>query len=128
MVGHPLEQGLAELAGRPLRQPGEFLAVALDDEPLEAALEVGSGVPADLNALVGLRRNLHSEGRRRGSVVPHVARLCGGFLEMKKIAAMAEAYCVMVAPHNPMGPLATAVSAHFAACTPNFLVLENTPD
>jgi galactonate dehydratase len=47
---------------------------------------------------------------------------------MKKIAAMAEAYCVMVAPHNPMGPLATAVSAHFAACTPNFLVLEYTPD
>ena len=33
--------------------------------------------------------------------------LCGGLLEMKKIAAMAEAHYVMVAPHNPMGPVAT---------------------
>ncbi len=33
--------------------------------------------------------------------------VCGGLLEMKKIAAMAEAHYVMVAPHNPMGPVAT---------------------
>jgi galactonate dehydratase len=54
--------------------------------------------------------------------------LCGGLLEMKKIAAMAEAHDVMVAPHNPMGPVATVVNAHFATCTPNFLILEYTPD
>lgn len=54
--------------------------------------------------------------------------LCGGFLEMKKIAAMAEAHGVMVAPHNPMGPVATVVNVHFAACTPNFLILEYHPD
>jgi galactonate dehydratase len=54
--------------------------------------------------------------------------VCGGFLEMKKIAAMAEAHYVMVAPHNPMGPLATTVNVHFAASTPNFLVLEYHPD
>src|SRR5262249_34515200 len=54
--------------------------------------------------------------------------LCGGLLEMKKIAAMAEAHYVMVAPHNPMGPVATAVNVHFAACTPNFLILEYHPD
>ena len=34
----------------------------------------------------------------------------------------------MVAPHNPMGPLATAINVHFAASTPNFLILEYTPD
>ncbi len=54
--------------------------------------------------------------------------LCGGFLEMKKIAALAEAHYVMVAPHNPMGPVATVVNVHFAACTPNFLILEYHPD
>ena len=54
--------------------------------------------------------------------------LCGGFLEMKKIAAMAEAHYVMVAPHNPMGPVATVVNVHFAASTPNFLILEYHPD
>lgn len=54
--------------------------------------------------------------------------ICGGLMEMKKIAAMAEAHYVMVAPHNPMGPVATAVNVHFAASTPNFLVLEYHPD
>lgn len=52
----------------------------------------------------------------------------GGLLEQKKIASMAEAFCVTVAPHNPMGPVATAVNVQFAACTPNFLILEYNPD
>src|SRR6266851_9313029 len=50
--------------------------------------------------------------------------LCGGVLEMKKIAAMAEAQSMMIAPHNPMSPLGTAVNVHFAASTPNFYILE----
>jgi galactonate dehydratase len=54
---------------------------------------------------------------------------CGGVLTLKKIAAMAEAQYIMVAPHNPMSPLATAVNVHFAASTPNFLILEyRAPD
>ena len=53
---------------------------------------------------------------------------CGGLTEMKKIAALAEAAYVMVAPHNPMGPIATAVNVHFAASTPNFKILEYRPD
>jgi galactonate dehydratase len=48
----------------------------------------------------------------------------GGLLEMRKIAAIAEAHFVPIAPHNPMGPLATAVNVHFAAATPNFKILE----
>jgi galactonate dehydratase len=52
----------------------------------------------------------------------------GGILECKKIAAMAEAFYCSVAPHNPMGPLATVVNVHLAACTPNFLILEYVPD
>ena len=50
--------------------------------------------------------------------------VCGGLLEMRKIAAIAEAHYVTVAPHNPMGPIATAVNVHFAAATANFKVLE----
>ena len=50
--------------------------------------------------------------------------VCGGLLEMRKIAAIAEAHYVTMAPHNPMGPLATAVNVHFAAATPNFKILE----
>lgn len=50
---------------------------------------------------------------------------CGGLLEAKKIAAMAETYYVSVAPHNPLGPVANAAALHFALSTPNFLIQED---
>jgi galactonate dehydratase len=50
--------------------------------------------------------------------------VCGGLLEMRKIAIIAEAHYITVAPHNPMGPLATAVNVHFAAASHNFTILE----
>ncbi len=50
--------------------------------------------------------------------------ICGGLLEMRNIAAIAAAHYVTVAPHNPMGPIATAVNVHFAASIHNFLILE----
>jgi galactonate dehydratase len=52
----------------------------------------------------------------------------GGLLECKKIAAMAEAFYVQLAPHNPMGPVATATNVHLSATSPNFLILEYIPD
>jgi len=52
----------------------------------------------------------------------------GGFLETKKIAAMAEAYYVSVAPHNCDGPLKTIAAIHLAANIPNFLILETFQD
>ncbi len=48
----------------------------------------------------------------------------GGILETKKISAMAEVYYVGVAPHNPNGPVATAVCLHLDASTPNFTIQE----
>lgn len=48
----------------------------------------------------------------------------GGITECKKIAALAEAYYVQLAPHNPQGPLSTAAAAHLAMAIPNFLILE----
>jgi galactonate dehydratase len=56
-------------------------------------------------------------------VMPDLART-GGVLEMKKIAAMADAHYVPVAPHNMVGPVATIASSHLCACIPNFLILE----
>ena len=50
---------------------------------------------------------------------------CGGISEMRRIAALAEIYGIQVAPHNPKGPVATAVSVHVAAAIPNFLTLEH---
>lgn len=51
----------------------------------------------------------------------------GGISEMRRIASIAEAHYVSLAPHNPMGPLATAVNIHFCAAQPNFKVLEYKP-
>ncbi|KWV41931.1 isomerase [Rhizobium altiplani] len=48
----------------------------------------------------------------------------GGISEMRRIATLAEAHFVGVAPHNPMGPLATAVNVHFSAAAQNFRILE----
>jgi L-alanine-DL-glutamate epimerase-like enolase superfamily enzyme len=47
-----------------------------------------------------------------------------GFAESVKIAAMADAFEVNVAPHNFYGPLATMMSAHFSAVVPNFRIME----
>ncbi|MDQ2804831.1 MAG: mandelate racemase/muconate lactonizing enzyme family protein [Pseudomonadota bacterium] len=47
-----------------------------------------------------------------------------GIMEAMKIAAMADAYEVNVAPHNFNGHLGTLMSAHFCAAIPNFQVAE----
>ena len=48
----------------------------------------------------------------------------GGIWEGRKIAAIAEAYDMGVAPHCPLGPLALASSLQLDACTPNFVIQE----
>lgn len=52
----------------------------------------------------------------------------GGFMEMKKIAAMAEANYISVAPHNCDGPGKLMASIHLCANIPNFLILETFAD
>ena len=47
-----------------------------------------------------------------------------GILEAMKIAAMAEAYEINVAPHNFNGHFGTLMSAHFSAAVANFQVME----
>ncbi|MFB6150851.1 MAG: galactonate dehydratase [Haloarculaceae archaeon] len=50
----------------------------------------------------------------------------GGITEVRKIAAMAEAYDVALAPHCPLGPIALAASIQVDACTPNALIQEQS--
>lgn len=52
--------------------------------------------------------------------------LCGGLLEERKIAAMAEAYDMAVAPHAPYGPVALAATFQVDACTPNMFIQEQS--
>ena len=48
----------------------------------------------------------------------------GGITEVRKIAAMAEAYYVQIAPHNPLGPISLAAGLQVAGSVPNFLCQE----
>lgn len=50
----------------------------------------------------------------------------GGIMEVKKIAAMAEAFDVSVAPHCPLGPIALASCLQLDACTPNAIIQEQS--
>jgi galactonate dehydratase len=65
---------------------------------------------------------------RAADIIQPDVCLMGGLWEMKKVAAMAEAEYVTVAPHNPCGPVATAVNVHFCLSTHNFEILEYHPD
>ncbi|KAF2092080.1 D-galactonate dehydratase [Saccharata proteae CBS 121410] len=49
---------------------------------------------------------------------------CGGISELKRIAAMAEAYDVAIAPHCPLGPIALAACLQIGLCTPNHVIQE----
>ena len=50
----------------------------------------------------------------------------GGITEVKKIAAMAEAYDVAMAPHCPLGPLALAACLQVDACSSNAFIQEQS--
>ncbi len=52
--------------------------------------------------------------------------LCGGITGARKVAALAEAHHVQVAPHNPLSPLGLAACLHLAAAIPNFAIQEYT--
>jgi galactonate dehydratase len=54
---------------------------------------------------------------------PDIAH-AGGISETRRIATMAEAYDVAIAPHCPLGPVAFAASLQVALATPNFAILE----
>jgi len=58
-----------------------------------------------------------------GLIQPDICH-AGGISELKKIAAMAEAYYVGIQPHNPYGPINTMAALQLDACTPNFMIQE----
>lgn len=49
---------------------------------------------------------------------------CGGISEIRRIAAMCEAYDVGLAPHCPLGPISLAASIQVALSCPNFVIQE----
>ena len=50
---------------------------------------------------------------------------CGGFTESRRIAALADAYRIALAPHNPQGPVSTAASLEFGFSQPSYIICES---
>lgn len=89
--------------------------------PLKAQLRVPLATGESLYNRFEFLRLLACRG---ADIVQPDICVVGGMTEMRRIATLAEAHYVPVAPHNPMGPLATAVNLHFAAACQNFKILE----
>jgi len=63
--------------------------------------------------------------KRACSVLQPDITHCGGLSEVRRIAAMAEAYRVALAPHNPQGPVSTAASLELGFATPSYAICES---
>jgi galactonate dehydratase len=101
-------------------------------EDIESIAKVADRV--DLPIAAG-ERHAHMHGVREliereiiDVVQPDTGR-AGGLLQMKKIAAMAEAHGIMMAPHSgSLGPIAEYAAIHLLATLPNTLILEHLED
>ncbi len=63
------------------------------------------------------------ENRATDIIMPDLAK-AGGIMEAKRIADIADAYYVPIAPHNVSSPLGMMAACHVMAAVPNFLLLE----
>lgn len=75
--------------------------------------------------LVGIHAFRELFEKRAASVIQPDITHCGGLSEVRRISAMAEAYRVAVAPHNPQGPVSTAASIEFGFSAPSYIICEN---
>lgn len=75
-------------------------------------------------SLYGLRENHAYIAAGAVDILMPDVKYCGGMLELKKIAAMAEGAGMPVAPHGPASPIGNMAAAHVCAGLPNFLILE----
>ncbi|HEY0753755.1 MAG TPA: mandelate racemase/muconate lactonizing enzyme family protein [Ktedonobacteraceae bacterium] len=114
-------------------QPGWF------EEPVPpenlAALKKVSEAVAPLGIPIATGERLHTPYECRELFELQAADIlqvdlshAGGILAAKKLAAWADAYYMLIAPHNVCGPVGTAAALQIAACTPNFKIQEHFND
>ncbi|HET8535472.1 MAG TPA: galactonate dehydratase [Sphingomicrobium sp.] len=123
-VHRPLAKQLAKVL--------EPLGLLFIEEPLLSENPEGLRQIAELTSIpIALGERLYSrwdfkpffESGAVDIIQPDVSH-AGGITEVRKIAAMAEAYDIAVAPHCPLGPLALASCLQVAACSPNVAIQE----
>ena len=95
---------------------------ALADIRRRSAAPISSG-----EALFGVRQFLPYFAERAFDVAI-VDAIRNGVWQSMKIASVADAYDVNVAPHNFYSHLATMINVHFAAAVPNLRIMETDVD
>ncbi|MDE0043548.1 MAG: mandelate racemase/muconate lactonizing enzyme family protein [Candidatus Poribacteria bacterium] len=98
---------------------------------LELLTEVKKALPFPIAAgerLYTLEDFYRFTAMRAADIVQMDPAHCGGLLVTKKIAAMAEAQDIRVAPHCSIGPVALCAALHVDWSTPNVMIQENFGD
>ncbi len=111
-------------------EPFDLFWVEIDTRDARAlhTIRQGTTIPvASCECLFG-RRDFRPFFEQQSVDVAIIDTPWNGVAESLKIAAMADAYEVNVAPHNFYGHLATMMNAHFCALVPNFRIMEIDPD
>jgi galactonate dehydratase len=137
-VGPEVDVGL-DFHGRTSKQMSKRLASALEpydpmfyeeavvpgQEPLLAEIASRTSVPIATGERIHSRWGFKQlfENRSLDIAQPDPSN-AGGITEMKKIASMAEAYDIALAPHVPWGPVNLAAGVQVDACCHNVLVQE----
>jgi galactonate dehydratase len=91
-----------------------------------ADLIAGSAVPVATGERLYHRTDFLTPLTAGVSVVQPDLSHAGGISEVRRIAALAETYGALLAPHCPLGPIALAASLQVALATPNFLIQEQS--
>ena len=140
-VGEDIDM-MVDLHGPPWLTTADAVAIGRELEPLRLLFLEEAIAPDDLPGWKRLRDKVAlplAGGERLGTlaemrpflenglldvVQPDTGRF-GGLTQMKKLAAMAEACSVMVAPHSgSLGPVAEFAATHLLSAIPNALILE----
>lgn len=121
-----VEQGI-ELARRLEPLNLFWLEEVTPAKPLDdlAAINRAAKMPtAGGESIYGVRGFLPYINAKAVDIVMPDVKYCGGMLELKKIAAVAEAVGMPVSPHGPASPVGNLAAAHVCAGMPNFQILE----
>jgi len=123
-----MEASLAKVVGQELADCHLFwLEEPVPHDQPQALAAVTAAVPmptASAESVFGVEGFRPFVAQRVVDVIMPDVKHCGGILELNEIAAAARMHQVLVAPHNPAGPLSTAATAQTAATWSNFYILE----
>ena len=107
-------------------EPYDLFWVEIDTRDAKALHHIrrGTTIPVASGECLFGRRDYRPFFEQQAMDVAIIDTPWNGVAESLKIAAMADAYEINVAPHNFYSPLATTISSHFAAAVPNLRIME----